>query len=106
MTGPYVHRDGHDTERAAADSMSRSAPVIRRRVLALLERVPEGLTDDEGGAMLGGDRLQFGRRRHELVLMGLVRDSGHRRQTPSGRNAIVWRIVPPHRIIEQRRLDV
>ena len=32
-------------------------------------------------------------RRKELVDLGLVRDSGHRRKLPSGRNAIVWEVV-------------
>lgn len=32
-------------------------------------------------------------RRAELVAAGLIVDSGERRKTPSGRNAIVWKLA-------------
>lgn len=88
-----THSPGHDTERAAAASLRLNS--IRQTVLALLRLAPDGLTDDEGGALLRvqhprADRLTFGRRRQELFMAGLVRDTGRRRATPAGRWAIVW----------------
>ena len=85
-----AHHDGHDTEHAAADSVAHITGRLRSEVLHLLRAHPGGLTDDEGGRLLGGDRLRFGRRRNELCDLGLVCDSGCRRLTPQGRKAVVW----------------
>ena len=90
-----AHRDGWDTEKAAAGSMRGKANTLRLAVLNLLRQAPDGLTDDEGGQLLrqqypAADRLTFGRRRQELCTVGLAADTGKRRQTPSGRWAIVW----------------
>lgn len=96
IPGPFAHRDGHDTEQAARDSIAGAAKTIRGQVLRLIVAAgPDGLTDDEGGQLFRSkyphaDRLTFGRRRHELTVAGLVKKSGQRRKTPRGRNAIVW----------------
>jgi hypothetical protein len=87
------HRPGHDTERAAAESMQDHTERLRALVLRTLLDNPAGLTDDEGGAIIGGDRLRFGRRRNELVRAGLVEKTTVRRPTGAGRTAIVWRAV-------------
>lgn len=88
-----MHQVPTVTEAATALAMSAHAPRLRVRVLAILRENPAGLTDDEGAVILGGDRLDFGRRRNELVRAGQVRDSGYRRPTPRGHSAIVWRAV-------------
>lgn len=93
-----VHRDPHDTETFGAESMRGKANTLRLAVLALLREAGDGLTDDEGGQLLRkryphADRLTFGRRRQELYRVGLVRDTGRRRQTPAGRWAIVWTVT-------------
>lgn len=95
--GPFAHTDGHDTEHAAAASVRLSSKTIATKVLSLLVEAGElGLTDDEGAQLLtarygfAGDRLTFGRRRHELRVAGRVAKTGLRRRTPSGRQAIVW----------------
>lgn len=86
-----VHRVAKDTEIEAAASVTPITGRLRVQAYKLLKRYPKrGLTDDEGGALMGADRLTFGRRRQELVAEGLVKDSGVRRPGPSGRNAIVW----------------
>lgn len=85
------HTSGTDTERESAYQVGN----LRTReatVLAILAKNPAGLTDDEGGVLMGGDRLDFGRRRNELVDVGLVENSGDKRPTPRGRNAVVWRL--------------
>lgn len=84
------HSDGRDTEQAAAESVSHATGRLRQQVLELLGGHPAGLTDDEGGALMDGDRLRFGRRRSELCKEGLVADSTLRRTTPAGRRAVVW----------------
>lgn len=86
---------GTDTSRAARQSISAELDQLRAIVLRLLEAHPGGLTDDEGGALMDGDRLTFGRRRNELAKTGIVLDSGLRRKTPRGREAIVWVRVYP-----------
>lgn len=88
-----AHRYGHGTERQAAASMREHTPRLREKVLGILRAHPAGLTDDEGGRLMGGDRLDFGRRRNELQRLGLVISTGTRRPTPHGRSAIVWRAV-------------
>lgn len=91
-----MHTGGTDTEYAAAASVEGHSKRLRATVLGIItSRWPEGVTDDEGGRLLqemvpSADRLTFGRRRHELVIEGLVRDSTYRRLTPAGRSAIVW----------------
>jgi hypothetical protein len=84
------HVNGRDTEVIAARAIAPLTGRHRARVIHLLRAYPEGLTDDEGGARMGGDRLTFGRRRSELTKAGLVKDSGQRRPTKYGRPAIVW----------------
>lgn len=93
--GGRAHHGGHDTELAAAESVTEITGRLRKQALAILRQAGEhGLTDDEGGAQLGGDRLTFGRRRNELVMAGLVVKTDQRRLTPSGRKAIVWTLAP------------
>lgn len=84
------HQNGPDTERLAAESIKERSGRLRQQALALLDQHPDGLTDDEGGALMGGDRLDFGRRRNELCTAGLVIDSGRRRPSHRGRPAAVW----------------
>lgn len=88
-----AHTTGHDTEHQAALLIAPRSGALRAQVLQLLREHPDGLTDDEGGAYLGGDRLTFGRRRNELATRGIVVDTGNRRAGPSGRKAIVWAAI-------------
>lgn len=89
-----VHRVAKDTEIEAAESVTPITGRLRMQAYTLLKRYPKrGLTDDEGGVLMGSDRLTFGRRRQELVIAGLVEDSGVRRPGPSGRSTVVWRVV-------------
>lgn len=86
------HQDGHDTEFASADSVTEITGRLRKIALRLLVNAGDhGLTDDEGGLLLGADRLTFGRRRQELYREGYVVKSDDRRLTPTGRKAIVWK---------------
>lgn len=52
---------------------------------------PRGATDYDVSKALGILRTSAGKRRHELVSLGYVIDSGTRRKTDGNVSAIVWR---------------
>lgn len=73
----------------ASDAIRPKAGRLRERVLAHL-RAHGGATDDEIQAALDMPPSTQRPRRVELVRAGLVRDSGEKRKTRSGRRAAVW----------------
>lgn len=80
-----------ETSKAAAEQIKPDAATLRGIVLQLIvERAEHGATDEEiqRGLGLSGDTERP--RRWELEKAGLVRDSGQRRRTSSGREATVW----------------
>jgi len=82
---------GSITSAQAADSLGPATlNALQRRVLALLEATPDGLTDEEMQTRLGMNPSTQRPRRIELARRGLVVECGTRR-TASGRNASVWR---------------
>lgn len=89
------HKGGTDTERSAAEAIGPVVGTQRDRVLAAyLKAGSSGLTDYECHALA---RLTYphiaGTRREELIAAGVpIADSNERRQTPSGRLAIVWKL--------------
>jgi hypothetical protein len=86
---------GSDTSAAAAESQEPTLGKKQKRVLDLLiEHKTYGLTDDELEALTGWRHQTVSARRRELVLKGLVKDSGYRRRTSSGRQATVWVPAP------------
>jgi hypothetical protein len=93
---PTLHYQAHsETSRAAAESMRGSASSVRAKVLKLFrDRLPDGYIDEEIQNILGTNTVGTARvRRIELVAAGLVRDSGRKRATSSGRMAVVWEAV-------------
>lgn len=80
-----------DTSQDAGDSMMPAVGTLRRQVYNLIAVRPS--TDDEVEDILGLRHQTASARRRELVLLGLVKDSGERRFTSSGRKATVWRVV-------------
>lgn len=100
----YPHRpgaQGRDTSLAAAEHAAETAPLLRGKALAIVER-SNGMTADEVAGKLGLSILSIRPRMTELSRLGKVRDSGKRRANASGRNAIVWAPVFPARIKGQR----
>lgn len=99
--GRYHSRNTRDTEKAAAEAIAPALSPQRQRVLdAFAKAGSAGLTDYEGHALA---RLTyphiFATRRSELMAAGYpIADSNERRQTPSGRLAIVW-------VLNQRKAD-
>jgi len=86
-----------DTSHEAARSVS-NLRLSQESVLKVLRLIP--MTDVEMARIYHSSidvPLQsdsgLRTRRKELVDLGLVRDSGHRRKLPSGRSAIVWEVV-------------
>lgn len=101
----YPHRPGaqaRDTSHDAADHAAETAPQLRARALAELER-SNGLTADEVAGRMGASILSIRPRITELSRLGKVRDSGHRRANASGRLAIVWAPVQPARLQRNAR---
>ncbi len=87
----YPLEPGHKrrrTSKAAAESMTCEAPVLREKCLALLQS--EDLTADEIAERLNRSILSIRPRISELNEMSLISDSGMRRKNASGRSAIVW----------------
>lgn len=91
LSPPARHNAPAGTSGVAAQRIARPAKDIRARVLAfIVSQGPHGATDDEGEAVLKIKPQTYTPRRGELVALGLVADSGKRRNTESGRPAAVW----------------
>ena len=79
------------TSAKAADSLRGVAAALRRQVFELIAAAGEtGLTDEEGQEALGMCGNTYRPRRWELEKAEMVKDSGQRRKTRSGRAAAVW----------------
>lgn len=104
-SAPYVADS--DTSQEAAASIEPHLTELQMRVLECIARAKSrfsfsvhracerhpGLTCQEVETKTGLDHQTVSPRILELRRMGLIEDSGHRRKTRSGRNAIVWRVV-------------
>jgi hypothetical protein len=86
-----------DTSRAAAEEAAGTAPILRARALAILER-SNGLTADQVAARMGASILSIRPRITELSRLHKIRDCGERRLNASGKKAIVWMAVQPARL--------
>lgn len=88
-TAPYV--PGSETSQAAAEAIRPHLGAMAAKVYGYLRKAyKHGATDDEVEAALVMRHQTASARRRELVLKGLVVDSGTRRATSSGRTATVW----------------
>ncbi len=85
---PYVR--GSDTSRAAADSMVPHVSAIERCVLNFVSAYHEGATCDEIEFAMGLAHQTASARLKGLSDKGLIKDSGARRKTRSGRAARVY----------------
>ncbi len=85
------HQRHSDTSRAAALAM---IPKFKGLMLNLFRffkaRGELGMTDEEGQFMSGINGNSYRPGRVKLVDLGLVVDSGMRRKTRSGKEAVVW----------------
>jgi len=105
MTSRFEHPDlfpphsNWTTSLEAAESMVPHVGTIRRKVFDLISRSFDGLTSDELEVLTGFDGSTIRPRVWELRGNGegpppvVIRDSGRRRNTRSGRRAIVWEVL-------------
>lgn len=86
------HQRHSTTSRQAAAKIAPSCNELQARVLAFI-RAHGGATDNEIQDGLEMNPSTQRPRRVELVAKGLVRDSGRKRATGSGRPAVVWEVA-------------
>lgn len=82
-----------DTSRKALESQKDRAPLDRMKVLSRFEGRPDGLTCDDIEVLLGMSHQTTSARVRDLAIRGEIRDTGKRRNTRTGRKAIVWEAV-------------
>ena len=89
--GTPPHVKDSDTSWEAALRVAGSAGSVRRRVFRYITScLHYGTTDEEIEIELELRHQTASARRRELVILGLVIDSGKRRPTSSGCTATVW----------------
>jgi hypothetical protein len=88
--------NGVATSNAAAVSISGAAGALRARVLHVITELG-GATCDEVECVTDLKHQTASARVYELHTRGKIVDSGERRATRSGRDAIVWVVPEPER---------
>lgn len=85
------HQSHSETSAAAAGEIKESARSLRFKVYAYIkQRGAKGATDEEIQDALGMQLQTEVPRRRELVMKGLIVDSGIKRLTKSRRRAAAW----------------
>jgi len=93
-TAPYVK--GSETSKQAAIEISEIMHSLQKRVYDNIIKSGEtGIIDDAAEVVLDMNHGTYSARRGELVKMGLVKDSGNRGITRSGKKAVKWCAVDP-----------
>ena len=87
----YSPRDP-DTSREAADRVPEFRAAHDALIFSALSDNPLGLTSHEVAQVTRLDAVQVARRMKGLTVTAGVIDTGQRRLTPTGRNAVVWAI--------------
>lgn len=88
---PARKSDPMTSHRAAQRDPVRRGTDRWRVLVALGERGP--MTDFELGEAVQRQQTSAGKRRGELVGLGLVESTGERRPSPSGSSSLVWAIT-------------
>jgi hypothetical protein len=86
-----ISRNATDTSKAAGLKRLPKTGTKRAITYDLIKRYPEGLCDHEIEAITGWLHQSASSVRNSLMRDGLIRDSGIRRQTPGGNDAIAWK---------------
>lgn len=88
-----VRRDAPDTSKAVERKIREGT--LQWRLLELFRALPNhGLTDDEIERNTHLTHQSVSAARNTLMRKGYIADSGQRRPTRSGNEAIVWKVVP------------
>jgi len=96
LFGGMPPHQNSDTSFEAAERIRPNVKRLQATVFNALKAAGgRGLTDEEGYTRTRMADNTWRPRRGELVINGLVEDSGHRRPTKSGRKAIVWVLRVP-----------
>lgn len=98
VTKPAVNRSVVRTRHDAPETSHLAAAAEKMRVgstrydiyRCILLKTTEGLTDEELEGILGKKHQTVSAARNTLMNDGLIVDSGQRRKTTSGHEAIVW----------------
>jgi hypothetical protein len=93
VAAPAVRAADPDTCATAAVRAAANAGTNRALALRVHASHPAGLTDFELADLTGVPQTSIGKRRGELVTLGLVERTAARRPSPSGSPAIVWRVT-------------
>jgi len=88
-----VGADHPSTSREAAAYAQRFAAGRLGGIVELLIDNPAGLADFEGSELMGLPPDTYRPLRGKLVKLGFVVNTGKRRETPSGCEAIVWALA-------------
>lgn len=95
MTHALARRSDPETAHQVAFTFDAVAETIQQRILAELKGLGRGgMTTHALAAVLGLELVTVSPRMKPLVTAGLVRDSGRRSESPSGRPRIIWVIAP------------
>jgi hypothetical protein len=90
------HQRHSDTSRAAALNMMPKFKGLMLNLMRFFKARHElGMTDEEGQYMSGVNGNSYRPCRVKLAELGVIRDSGARRRTKSGNQAVVW-VVTEH----------
>lgn len=84
---------GSDTSKAAAGLSVPLQFSVRQEITEALTRTNIGYTDDQLEERLKRPHQTVSSARNWLVAAGWVRDSGQRRKTRGGREAVVWELT-------------
>lgn len=91
---PSARLSDPETSREAAAAHPSARINLREDVYGLLQLHPDGLTDWEIALELGRHQPSVGKRRGELVEIGVVEFAGIWRLSPLGSRCRVWKVVP------------
>ena len=93
LNTPVVGANHPSTSHDAAAAAQHLALGRMDRLVEMLREHPDGLADFEGSTIMDLPPDTYRPLRGKLVKVGVVVNTGRTRETPSGRDAIVWALT-------------